>query len=313
MADKVKTDVVLKEFWRQNDRFADLFNAVVFQGKQVIRPEELKELDTDMSGTIRLKDYGESLERTRDIVKKMAYGVEFAVLGIESQQKIHYAMPLRVFVYDGMGYLKEYQEIVRSRKDGKGEMTKDEFLSGMRKEDRLHPIITIVIYYSEKSWDGPVSLKDMIVEMPEEIERIFSDYKMNLVQVLESDRYVFHNEDVRTVFEISREIFRGNFDRITTLYKDRELKAELVTVIGRITDSVHLMRQGSGKEEAVNMCAALEKLKEEGRQEGRQEGRSEGYLERDKELIYAWTKDGYSVEMMAKLLKKPEELIRKIH
>lgn len=27
---KVKTDVVLKDFWRQNERFADLFNAVVF-------------------------------------------------------------------------------------------------------------------------------------------------------------------------------------------------------------------------------------------------------------------------------------------
>ena len=38
---KVKTDVILKEFWRQNDRFADLFNAVVFQGKQVLRPEDL--------------------------------------------------------------------------------------------------------------------------------------------------------------------------------------------------------------------------------------------------------------------------------
>lgn len=238
----------------------------------------------------------------------MAYGVEFAILGIESQQEIHYAMPLRVFLYDGMGYLKEYQDIVRSRKDEKGNMTKDEFLSGMRREDRLHPIITIVVCYPEISWDGPVCLKDMIVEMPEEIERIFSDYKMNLVQVRESDQYMFHNEDVRTVFEISREIFKGNFDRINTLYKDRDLKAELVTVIGRITDSVYLMRQGSNKEESVNMCAALEKLKEE----GRQEGRSEGYRERDKELIFAWTKDGYSVEMMAKLLKKPEDLVRKI-
>ena len=33
---RVKTDVLLKEFWRQNDRFADLFNAVVFRGKEVL-------------------------------------------------------------------------------------------------------------------------------------------------------------------------------------------------------------------------------------------------------------------------------------
>ena len=45
MSDKIKTDVVLKDFWRANDRFADLFNAVVFHGKQVLKPEELQELD----------------------------------------------------------------------------------------------------------------------------------------------------------------------------------------------------------------------------------------------------------------------------
>ena len=298
MADKVKTDVVLKDFWRQNDRFADLFNAVVFQGKEVLKPEALQEMDTDLSGIIQFKDYKESLVRTRDVVKKMAFGVEFAVFGIEHQLKTHYAMPLRTLLYDGMGYLKEYQEIVRSRKTGSG-LTEEEFLSGMRREDRLHPIITIVVYYSENIWDGPVCLKDMIVEMPEEIERIFSDYKMNLVQVRDSEQYVFHNEDVKTVFEISREIFKGNFDKINTEYKDKEIKSELLTVIGKITDSAELMHQGSSKE-VVSMCTALEKLKEQGRQEER------------KDLILEWTKDGYSISEIAKLLKKTEEYVKKV-
>ena len=53
----------------------------------------------------------------------------------------------------------------------------------MRKEDRLHPVITLTVYYGEKQWDGPYSLKDMIVEMSEEIAAIFSDYKMNLLEV----------------------------------------------------------------------------------------------------------------------------------
>lgn len=79
----------------------------------------------------------------------MAFGVEFAVFGIESQQNIHYAMPLRTLLYDGMGYLKEYQELAHSHIGEKGVMTGDEFLSKMRREDRLHPIISIVVYYSE--------------------------------------------------------------------------------------------------------------------------------------------------------------------
>lgn len=299
---KVKADVILKDFWRQNDRFADLFNAVVFQGRKVLKPEKLQEMDTDMSGMIRFKDYEESLVRMRDVVKKMAFGVEFAVFGIESQQKIHYAMPLRILLYDGMGYLKEYQEITRLRKNEKT-MMEDEFLSKMQREDRLHPIVSIVIYYSEHSWDGPMCLKDMIVEMPREIEQIFSDYKMNMVQVRESDQYVFHNEDVRTVFEISREFFKGNIDKITTLYKDRNMKSELITVIGKIIGSADLVCQGKNGE-VSNVCTALENIMNEKRQEG--------YQERDTDLIFEWTKDGYSVETIAKLLKKPEEVVRQI-
>lgn len=79
---------------------------------------------------------------------------EFVVLGIESQQKIHYAMPLRMLLYDALGYLKEYQEITKFRKAGREKMTEDEFLSKMRKENRLHPIISIVLYYSEKTGMG---------------------------------------------------------------------------------------------------------------------------------------------------------------
>ena len=95
MIENTKTDVIFKEFWRQNERFADLFNTVIFKGKEVIRPEKLSEMDTDVSGTIEMKDYKETLTRTRDVVKKMAYGVEFVVMGIENQEEVHYAMPLR--------------------------------------------------------------------------------------------------------------------------------------------------------------------------------------------------------------------------
>lgn len=127
MVDHTKTDVVFKEFWRQNERFADLFNTVIFRGKEVIKPENLSELDTDVSGTIEMKGYKETLTRTRDVVKKTAYGVEFVVVGLENQAEVHYAMPLRTMIYDSMGYLKEYREITRSRKKDGSLETKAEF------------------------------------------------------------------------------------------------------------------------------------------------------------------------------------------
>lgn len=306
-----KADVILKDFWRQNERFADLFNAVIFRGEQVIKPEDLTERDTDMSGIIQFKGYQETLERTRDVVKKMAYGVEFAVLGIESQQKIHYAMPLRTMLYDSLGYLKEYQEITRIRKAERGKMTEDEFLSKMRKEDRLHPIISIVLYYSEKSWDGPTCLKDMIVEMPEEMERIFSDYKMNLVQIRESEQYTFHNEEVRAVFEISREIFNGNLDKINEKYRNRDLTPELITVIGKITDSAELVRQGK-IEEVANMCTALEKWEKENIERGTKRGIEIGTNKGIARMVLTLLNKGKTVEETADWLDLTEEYVRKV-
>lgn len=299
-----KTDVILKEFWRSSARFADLFNAVAFQGKQVLRAEELQEMDTDLSGTIRFPEYAESLVRNRDLVKKAAYGMEFVILGIENQQNIHYAMPLRTMLYDGLGYLKECRELKRSNRPAAKKMSGDEFLSGMRREDRLHPIISIVVYYSEKSWDGPLRLRDMVGEMPEELEEMFADYSMNLVQVRESDGYVFQNEDVRTVFELSREIFRGEFHKINEQYRDKPIQSELVRVIGKITESTELICQSEAEGEVVNMCTALEQLKEEGRLEGREES--------VRELVREWIKDGYSTEMIAKLLKRPESFVEEL-
>ncbi len=94
----IQPDVILKHFWRDNRRFADLFNAVIFKGEQVINPNELKEMDTDVSEVIKLKGYSESIKRNRDIVKKMCNGVEFNILGLELQDRTHYAMPLRTMI-----------------------------------------------------------------------------------------------------------------------------------------------------------------------------------------------------------------------
>ena len=43
MSDK---DSVTKEYMKQPKQFADLFNGYCFGGEEVIRPEELREMDT---------------------------------------------------------------------------------------------------------------------------------------------------------------------------------------------------------------------------------------------------------------------------
>lgn len=108
---KIKADTVLKEFWRDNARFADLFNAALFQGKNIIRSEELEESDTDISSILKLGSHMETVQKILDVVKKSSNGVEFVILGLENQQHVHFGMPLRLMVGDAFGYLKEYQEV----------------------------------------------------------------------------------------------------------------------------------------------------------------------------------------------------------
>ncbi|MCD8022233.1 MAG: hypothetical protein LUF30_04425 [Lachnospiraceae bacterium] len=311
-----KPDVRLKDFWRSNDRFADLFNAVLFNGQEILKPDALEEADTDVSGIIQLKRYEESLVRARDVVKKTAYGADFVIWGIENQQRIHYASPLRTLLYDGMGYLKEYNEITRMRKEDTESKTRDEFLSKMRKEDRLHPIFSITVYYGEKEWDGPLCLKDMIVDMPDSMAGLFADYRMNLVQVLDSDRYSFKNEDVKAVFDVSREFFHGNINTVKERYKDKELQPDVVAVIGKVTESSFLMQKGKRERGPINMCTALEQwLQKEGKKEfkkGEKQGLEKGLVQRDRELILKWTAAGYQTTWIADLLGYSEEEVRKV-
>lgn len=148
---KVKPDIILKNFWKNNERFADIFNAYLFRGEQIIKAEDLTEADADISSLVKFNGYAETLGKVFDVVKKSANGVDYVILGLENQSKIHYAMPLRHMIGDAFSYLKEYKELEAKNKKYKNYKTKHEFLSKFQKTDRLHPIVTICIYYGEDS------------------------------------------------------------------------------------------------------------------------------------------------------------------
>ena len=261
-------DATLKTFWRDNEHFADLFNATVFNGKQVLKPDKLTEMDTDVSATIHSKSYNESITRNRDVVKKMSDGIEFNILGLEIQDKTHYAMPLRTMTYDALGYIKEH----KLNKDSFS--SPEEFLSGINKSDRFHPIITIVLYYGESLWDGPTCLSDMMISMSDNIKAYFSDYKLNLVQILDSDKYTFYNEDVRDVFNIIRNIYNDDFDSIYREYESRNVDIDVMELICNITSVPKLMDLCTDTEQGgtVNMCEAMKRFQAECESKGMKEG-----------------------------------------
>ena len=84
---KITPDTILKNFWKDNNRFADLFNACFFDGNPKLNPDDLTEVDTDISSLLQFHGYAETVKKIVDVVKKSAYGVDFVILGIENQAK----------------------------------------------------------------------------------------------------------------------------------------------------------------------------------------------------------------------------------
>ena len=201
----LKPDTVLKNYWSDNERFADFFNAVLFHGEQKIFPNELEELDTEESTVLEHREYAESITASRDSIKvrkkSSALGVEFVILGIESQEYIHYAMPMRVMGYDYGAYKKQYDSNARKYKAAEG-LSEDEYLSRMRETDKLIPVVTVVVYYGEKPWNGATSLHGML-NIPEEVAEYVNDYKMILVEARQNE-FRFHNVDNEDFFHLLR-------------------------------------------------------------------------------------------------------------
>lgn len=305
----IKPDTILKTFWRDNDHFADLFNAALFDGEQVLNPADLMEVDTDVSSMVKFNNHAETVQKVLDVVKKTAYGVDFVIWGLENQSKIHYAMPLRHMIGDSFSYLKEYNEIAARNKAEKGFESSDEFLSNLKKTDRLHPVVSLCVYYGEKEWDGPFCLTDML-EIPEKLKSLVSDYKMNLIEVRNSEPLRFHNPDVDTVFDVSRSIYERNFDKINTIYRDKIIPAELGVVIGAITESQKLIDQALKSEKEggqINMCGALEELVDKGRQEGMQKGMQKGILANIRTCKTFHISKEDTIKNIAKEFSLPEE------
>lgn len=200
---ELKPDIVVKNYWRNNEQFADFFNAVLFDGEQVIKPDELEDIDTEESSVLEHKEYAESIGASRDNVKirkkSTRYDVEFVILGMEGQEHIHYAMPMRVMGYDYGTYKKQYDDNVSKYRHTKG-LSDDEFISKMKKTDKFIPVITIVVYYGEKAWEGAISLHGML-NIPEEMKPFVNDYKIHLV-VARKNNLKLHNINNKDLFNL---------------------------------------------------------------------------------------------------------------
>ncbi|MDY5846896.1 MAG: Rpn family recombination-promoting nuclease/putative transposase [Bariatricus sp.] len=58
--------------------------------------------------------------------------------------------------------------------------TSGKYLTGFYKDDRLIPVITVVVYFGSDTWNAPRSLHEMLSVQDPEILSLVPDYRINL-------------------------------------------------------------------------------------------------------------------------------------
>ena len=270
-----KVDAATKKYLMQSSVFADIFNFYLYEGQQVIHPGQLRELDpAEISMPYEADRKGEPVQRYRDLFKTLSAMEDrraaYLLLGIESQDEVHYAAPVRNLLYDALQYARQVEETARNHREQKDYKGRDrgEFLSGFYREDKLLPVITLVVFFSPKEWDGPRSLREMMAPKDVVIRSMLADYQLHLVSPAElskADFGKFHTSlgDVLEFIKYSMdkdklvEWLEGEKQDLMLGQKEVEVLNACVNADLRIQP----------EEEGVKMCKAIQDWKAEWQRE----------------------------------------------
>ena len=301
-------DTVTTKYMRQNEIFADAFNYFVYGGEQVIHPDSLKELDTreidvPYGGE---NGAGQPVQKTRDVIKSvvamMDKSTAYLLLAIENQSNIHYAMPVKNMVYDALQYAKQVEEAIASHRlsgDYKNAGS-DEYLSGFMKEDHLLPVVTLIVYFDSKEWDGPLSIHEMFSGQDARVLALVPDYKVNLIapaSIEDEDFGKFQSslKEVLSFIKYARD--KDELKKVLDADESfRHLGREEVDVLNACVGEKIAVKEG---EEAVDVCLAIQQMNEEAAQKAAQKERISTLFANIKNLM---EKMGWSAEQSMDVL-----------
>ena len=204
MKDKDIAEKILEDY---PDVFADIVNGFLFNGNEVVKPEELE--DMQLRSAYRAEQKLHDMER--DVAKRWKKnGIRIACVGFENQTAPDSRMVLRVLGYDGAEY--------------RAQCLKENL------NNAPYPVITIVLYFGyEQRWTAAKSLYEA-VSVPDELKPFVTDTKINVFEVawLKDEQVAKFKSDFRIVadyFVQKRKTgtYRGSRDTMRHVYEVLQL------------------------------------------------------------------------------------------
>ena len=274
-----KKDLWQSDYFDKNDRFADIFNSILFGGNTVISPDELSETDGEIIST---SETGSMTKVIRDKVKRW-HGGYLSILSLENQSYVDYRMVFRIMKEEALGYEKQWKDQKHNHQLLEEHLDGHEFVSGIKKNDKFVPIITLVLYFgTDKAWDGAERLHEML-DIADELKPFVPEYKINVFDYHRYTDFSNFGQENRLLFELlsasddktkMSDTLTRNRKLCTQMDKDSILAIQGITGTNIDLDTI----LNEDKKETYNMCKAFDDYKLEGYQEGRQVGCQESKM-----------------------------------
>lgn len=256
-----KQDKILRGFFKVKTHFADIINAMLFEGKDVIHADELLLCDSDETIYFVYENRINVMERRRDILMHATVNGIPVYIGLEIQSTINYSMPYRLLLYDTMTYHLQYKLIDKDH----------------REHFRPTGVMSTVLYSGDRTWHQPHSLLDRIL-VPEPLKGLMNTWKGNIHDIKEINVELLRNEKVKSLVSAVQTIYRWNKD--TSTIKELVLSKEVAIVVAVMTNSEELViRIEKEEREEVDMCQVLEEFKLESEMRGLERGLKQGKIQ----------------------------------
>ena len=321
-----KKDVISKIYLGAADRIADLLNNELFEGGSAVAASDIMELDSAATSILKDEDNIVNVRVVaKDLVRKVRFGIQVMLFAIEEQSDIHYAMPLKMLNGDAALYDKQWNGIRREHQKKK-DLSGAEYISGFGREDCLVPVFSVVLYFGEKEWDGPLCLKEMmkLSTLPEEVREKIADYPIHLIDVRRYPHAERFRTDLKLVFgflqrasepEELTEFIEENTKEFSSLTEDAYDMIASMSKTGELKE----LKKDVGQED-YNMCKAIDMMVAESREKGIKLGEERGEargirlgeaqgIETDRSIFRLYKK-GYKQNEIAEALKISLERVK---
>ena len=268
--DNVMKAVALVFLISQNKVFADILNAVLFNGRQLVQASEIQ----DYSSPCRYMERKGLPDVSRDVVK-LCQGVIIRVVctGIEEHAEPDPDLIFHVMASEGA----EYRSQIKN------------------KASEIYPVLTMVLYLGEdKPWDAPLTLRER-VEISDRLSPYVSDYRANLFQIpyLSREQADLFKSDFRLVADYyvqKRESGCYHPDPAAFAEKPEMLPLmKAITRDERFAESCEVCSE-EVKSGTHGKCDVLDRVENRGIEIGRKEGREEGKTEGEDNFVLLYQK-----------------------